>query len=100
MRQAVAQAFTLAAAPGQAWTSTEIAAGLVAIGWVQSLGRSERHMLRHTLGNMVAAGELARVGTKRVPGVKRPVPLYAMASPFGQADQGQALALVLGVWNQ
>jgi len=100
MRQAVAQAFSLAAAPGQAWTSAEVAAALVAIGWVQSLGRRERDLLRHTLGNMVAAGELARVGTKRVPGVKRPVPLYAMAGPCGPADQGQALALVLGEWNQ
>jgi hypothetical protein len=98
MRQAVAQAFKLAAAPGQAWTSTEIAAGLVAIGWVQSLGSSERHMLRHTLGNMVAAGELARVGTKRVPGVKRPVPLYAMAAQSNEWERAQALALTLQAW--
>jgi len=61
------------------WTSDEVARALVAIGWAQSLGRSERVMLRHTLGNMLAAGELVRAGTRRVPGVKRPVPLYSLA---------------------
>jgi len=100
MRQAVVQAFQSATGLGQAWTSAEVAQALIAVGWVLSLGRSEREMLRHTLGNMVAAGELTRVGTKRVPGVKRPVPLYAMTAPCDQAEQAQALALVLGVWTR
>ncbi len=97
---AVVRAFSSPEASGQAWTSAEVAAVLVGMGLVASLGRSERTALRHTLGNMIAAGELQRAGTKRVPGVKRPVPVYAPAGDALTAcDTTQALSLALRLWG-
>jgi predicted ArsR family transcriptional regulator len=49
-----------------------------------------------TLDNMVTAGEVEKASAVRVPGVKRPVPVYALresqASASGAADLQQALA--------
>jgi hypothetical protein len=98
MRQAVARAFSSPAGRGQAWTSREVGDALIAMGWVRSIGRSERLALQYALGNMVVAGELVRCGTKRVPGVKRPVPLYAMPTPTDPIDPAESLSQVLGVW--
>lgn len=36
---------------------------------------------RHTLDNLVRAGVADKPGTTRVPGVRRPVPLYALRVP-------------------
>ena len=36
---------------------------------------------RHTLDNLVRAEVAERTGTVRVPGVKRPVPVYALRVP-------------------
>ena len=42
----------------------------------------------YTLRNMVAAGEARVVDTVRVPGVKRPVPVYGHAADDEAADGG------------
>jgi len=49
-----------------------------------------------TARNMEAAGELAAVGTRRVPGVCRPMKLYAPRR--GSFVAGAALGDVLGRW--
>jgi len=36
---------------------------------------------RHTLDNLVRAGVADKPGTTRVPGVRRPVPVYALRVP-------------------
>lgn len=94
----MARVFVLGAdaGPGLALTTDEVGRALVAIGWAQSIGRNERALLMHTLGNMVASGELARAGTRRVAGVKRPVPVYALPD---QAEPPQGLAQALRGWT-
>jgi hypothetical protein len=100
LRKAVLQAFSSPEAAGQAWTSAEVATVLVGMHLVASLGRSERTALRHTLGNMVAAGELKRAGTRRVPGVKRPVPVYALTGDaVTPRDTTQALSFLFSRWR-
>lgn len=57
-------------------------------------------MGRRTVVDMHRAGELEVVGTRRVPGVCRPLNLYALASrpPEGDAAALAALGAVLRAW--
>ena len=51
-----------------------------------------------TLSNMVIAGEVAKIDYTRSPGVRRPVPVYALAAP--QPAPGADLAALLrGAWR-
>lgn len=59
---------------------------------------SEMERVRVTLRDMASAGELERLGTKSVPGVCRPLTLYAPKRRGGWVTQGQALDLVLSGW--
>lgn len=60
--------------------------------------RSEMERVRLTLRNMAAEGELERCGTTRVPGVSRPLTLYAPKRRGGWVTNGQALGQVLQGW--
>lgn len=51
-----------------------------------------------TLRNMVTAGEAEKVSTVRVPGVKRPVPVYGLASQSPCAEPGADLQAILRAW--
>jgi len=54
---------------------------------------------RRTLDNMVRADQVVKPHTTRVPGVKRPVPVYAAVVPA--AEPGLPLALLQGgMWAQ
>lgn len=48
-----------------------------------------------TLRDVVAAGEAEKVTTGRVPGVKRPVPVYRLASPSPRAEHGADIQTLL-----
>lgn len=52
-----------------------------------------------TLRNMVAAGEARVVDTARVPGVKRPVPVYGLVDDDGVDDGGIDWSLIT-CWGQ
>jgi hypothetical protein len=51
-----------------------------------------------TARNMEAAGELEAVGTRKVPGICRPVTLYAPGRKDLASKQGADLACVLSRW--
>jgi len=54
---------------------------------------------RLTLDNMVRAGEAVKLAQVKVPGAKRPVPVYAAQQQQHTAAQAaQALADAIGVW--
>lgn len=53
----------------------------------------------YTLRNMVVAGEARVVGSARVPGVKRPVPVYGAADDDG-ADVGGINWDLITCWAQ
>jgi len=48
-------------------------------------------MTRRALDNMVTAGDVCKPHTVRVPGVKRPVPVYARSMRQADAAQGAVL---------
>jgi hypothetical protein len=76
----------MASAPG---TSRELAArtqvGFTAAMW--------------TLRNMVVAGEASKLQPVRVPGVKRPVPVYGLSTPTDNAPPGSDLQTALRAWR-
>jgi hypothetical protein len=51
---------------------------------------------RETLNNMVRASSVIKLTTTRVPGCKRPVPVYSV--PLSQEQPSDALAAAVGVW--
>ena len=55
---------------------------------------------RQTTKDMVKAGELSPVGTRHVPGIKRPLRTYvpARSQVASRADSGQLLAGALRNW--
>lgn len=53
--------------------------------------------MRRALDNMVRAGDAVKVEPRTVPGVKRPVPVYALAGASG-SDAGLALATCWADW--
>ena len=52
-----------------------------------------------TLDNMVTAGEVAKLDPVRVPGVKRPVPVYALRAPGPAASGAADLQHALSLWG-
>ena len=56
-------------------------------------------MTRRTLDNMVTAGDASKVDSVRRPGVKRPVPVYALSAPAGQPAQGLDLQAAFAAWR-
>lgn len=52
-----------------------------------------------TLRNMVNAGEVMKLQPVRVPGVKRPVPVYGLADGAKRAPAGSALQSALQAWR-
>jgi hypothetical protein len=53
--------------------------------------------MRVALDNAVRAGDVVKVEPRRVPGVKRPVPVYALATA-SSSDAGLALATCWAEW--
>lgn len=55
----------------------------------------------HTLHNMCVAGEVKKLEPTRRPGVKRPVPVYALVNRSEQRQQlGSALEQALRGWSR
>lgn len=54
----------------------------------------------YTLRNMVQAGEVAVVDTTRVPGVKRPVPVYGLVDDDSAANDGGINWDLVTCWAQ
>ena len=52
-----------------------------------------------TLDNMVTAGEVAKLDPVRVPGVKRPVPVYALREARPVAASAADLQRALASWG-
>lgn len=53
-----------------------------------------------TLDNMVTAGEVAKLDPVRVPGVKRPVPVYALREIRQTATGAADLLSALASWGR
>lgn len=51
---------------------------------------------RDTLNDMVRAEQVVKLTTTKVPGCKRPVPVYGL--PLSEAQPAEALAAAVGVW--
>lgn len=51
----------------------------------------------YTLNNMVQAGEASKLAPVRVPGVRRPVPVYG--PPVEIVDQARALHAAMRAWS-
>ncbi len=62
---------------------------------------SECRLVRQTVKNMRAAGELRPGPPVRVQGSRRPMVAYARnwATDWGQGEQGQSLAQVVTAWR-
>lgn len=92
VRQALRQAAAslAASAEGCTWRDAALAAR---VGFAAA---------RRTMANMASAGELERVGTRQVPGVCRPMTLYAPAERARRASfaLGAPLAQVLASWRR
>lgn len=71
--------------------------GSVGVTWPQLVRRAGvgRALGRWTVLNMASAGDLRRVGAVNVPGVSRPMTLFAP----GAAQRSTALDLVLLSWR-
>lgn len=91
LRKAIGVAF---AATGEPMTWQAVATQLVAERLVQSVGASERKLIRRTVENMTQAGELQACGQSREPGCRRPMTLYRLATdPGAGQDAGMWAAL-------
>lgn len=93
VRQVLASAVTeLAAVPGpdgrRGCTWRDVAAR-ACVGWDAA---------RKTLENMASAGEVTRIGTRPVPGSRRPMTLYAPAGAV-VATQAAAAVELQAVWR-
>jgi len=98
------------AAWARQWADEQQPGGLTLVdlvGLVPGLaGRSaaDRRMLQNTVGNMVQAGELVRLGLVNRPGHRgKPLRLYApppLASGGSQAEAVALLAGVAGAWGR
>lgn len=86
VRQALAQAAMQVAGQGATWRAL---AHRAAVGLDAA---------RRTVDNMLAAGELTVIGQARVPGVCRPLNLYAPAGQGSAPDAGHALQAVVRCW--
>lgn len=96
IRTAIAQTF--ASQAGASFTCRDIVAALQAQGLVHAGSRSERAIVRRTVGNMLAAGELVTAGQRPVVGSKRPMVLYALALHQVQTGGGAMLADLMRSW--
>jgi hypothetical protein len=73
--------------PGVTWR--EVAAH------VQAEHKLSHELARQTMNNMARAGELARVDSVSTPGARRPMTLYAPASPEAAAAADEVPPLML-----
>jgi hypothetical protein len=81
-----AQALAAEHGPGARMTWRELA----------SRARVGTRAARHTVNNMVRAGELVRVGPVPTPGCRRPMTTFALATP--RANQALTLDAFLRTW--
>jgi hypothetical protein len=88
----VAQRLVAEGRPGVTWVQAVQASGL-------TLGRGELERARLTMDNMRRAGELQALPERvRVPGVSRPMTLYAPAPQASAHSAAPAIESVLRTW--
>lgn len=98
LRIAARAAYRRAGDAGHALTWRELAAELHALGLLHVDAPSELRMLRRTVCNMVQAGELAPVAAVRVPGSRRAMTAYRLASAGGTDNATASLSSLMASW--
>lgn len=75
--------------------------GRMGVTWLQVAQRAQvgRTLGRRTVFNMASAGEFQRVGTVSVPGVCRPMTLFAPQQTSATSSSERSLDAVLRTWS-